>query len=92
MMMRSPLRLVPVLLTLLTCAFLLVPMVQSVLGVTIFYGTGFGLVGRLPILGFYAYAVGLFALQAWFSHWWVSCHAQGPMEALWRRWTYGRRP
>ena len=66
-------------------------LVQSVLGVTLFYGTGFGLVGRLPILGFYAYAVGLFALQAGFSHWWLSRHAQGPMEALWRRWTYGRR-
>jgi uncharacterized protein len=64
---------------------------QSVLGVTLFYGTGLGLVGRLPILGFYAYAVGLFALQAWFSHWWLSRHAQGPMESLWRRWTYGRR-
>lgn len=66
-------------------------LVQSVLGVTLFYGTGFGLAGRLPILGFYAYAVGLFALQALFSHWWLSRHAQGPMEALWRRWTYGRR-
>jgi uncharacterized protein len=66
-------------------------LVQSVLGVTLFYGTGFGLVGRLPILGFYAYAVGLFALQALFSHWWLTRHAQGPMEALWRRWTYGGR-
>ena len=66
-------------------------LVQSVLGVTLFYGTGFGLVGRLPILGFYGYAVGLFALQALFSRWWLSRHAQGPMEALWRRWTYGPR-
>jgi uncharacterized protein len=65
-------------------------LVQSVVGVVLFYGTGFGLVGRLPILGFYAYAVVLFALQAWFSRWWLARHAQGPMEALWRRWTYGK--
>jgi uncharacterized membrane protein YeiB len=28
-----------------------------------------------------------------FSRWWLQRHAQGPMEALWRRWTYpARRP
>jgi hypothetical protein len=38
----------------------------------------------------YAYATCLFAAQVLFSRWWLSRHAQGPMEALWRRWTYGR--
>jgi len=32
----------------------------------------------------------LFTLQWLFSQWWLARHAQGPMEALWRRWTYGR--
>ncbi|GAB3726385.1 DUF418 domain-containing protein [Luteimonas pelagia] len=63
---------------------------QSVIGVTVFMGIGFGLVGRLPLPAIYAYAIGLYALQALFSHWWLARHAQGPMEALWRRWTYGR--
>lgn len=63
---------------------------HSVLGVLIFYGVGLGLVGRLPIWGFYGYAVALFAAQVLFSRWWLARHAQGPMEALWRRWTYGR--
>lgn len=63
---------------------------QSVLGVTLFYGIGFGLVGRLPIWGFYGYAVALYAVQVMFSRWWLARHPQGPMEALWRRWTYGR--
>lgn len=63
---------------------------HSVLGVLLFYGIGLGLVGRLPIWGFYSYAVVLFAAQVFFSRWWLSRHAQGPMEALWRRWTYGR--
>lgn len=62
---------------------------HSVLGVVLFYGVGFGLVGRLPIWGFYGYAVALFASQILFSRWWLARHAQGPMEALWRRWTYG---
>ncbi len=63
---------------------------HSVLGVLLFYGIGFGLAGRLPIWGFYSYAVVLFAAQVVFSRWWLARHAQGPMEALWRRWTYGR--
>jgi uncharacterized protein len=63
---------------------------HSVLGVVLFYGIGLGLVGRLPIWGFYGYAVALYSAQALFSRWWLAGHAQGPMEALWRRWTYGR--
>jgi uncharacterized protein len=63
---------------------------QSVINGLVFYGIGLGLVGRLPAWGIYGYAVALFATQALFSRWWLSRHAQGPMEALWRRWTYGR--
>ena len=63
---------------------------QSVLGVVLFYGIGLGWVGRLPLWGIYAYVVVLYALQALFSRRWLARHPQGPMEALWRRWTYGR--
>ena len=62
---------------------------HSVLGVLLFYGVGLGWVGRLPVWGIYAYAVVLFAAQAVFSQWWLARQAQGPMEPLWRRWTYG---
>ncbi|MEO5629909.1 MAG: DUF418 domain-containing protein [Thermomonas sp.] len=64
---------------------------HSLLGIFVFYGVGFGMIGRMPPFAFYAYAVGLFGLQIVFSRWWLSRHAQGPMEALWRRWTYGAR-
>ena len=64
---------------------------QSVLGIVLFYGIGLGWVGRLALWQIYAYAVVLYTLQAAFSHWWLERHAQGPMEALWRRWTYGAR-
>ena len=63
---------------------------QSVLGVAVFMGIGLGMVGQLSLPGIYAYAVVLYALQILFSRWWLARHAQGPMEALWRRWTYGR--
>ena len=52
---------------------------------------GFGLLGRLPIGGIYTVAVVLFAVQVVMSRCWLAGHAQGPMEALWRRWTYGKK-
>ena len=63
---------------------------HSLLGVLLFYGIGLGWVGRSPLWAIYGYAVTLFALQIVISRWWLARHPQGPMEALWRRWTYGR--
>jgi uncharacterized protein len=65
-------------------------LLQTVLGIIIFYGIGFGLVGHLRPLGIYAVAVAIFAVQIAFSHWWLKHHDQGPMERLWRILTYGR--
>lgn len=62
---------------------------QSVVCVLIFYGIGFGQVGYWSPGVFYGFAVALFATQVAFSHQWLARHRQGPMEALWRRWTYG---
>jgi uncharacterized protein len=33
-------------------------------------------------------ALAVFALQVVVSRWWLARHAQGPLEALWRAWTY----
>jgi uncharacterized protein len=66
-------------------------LLHSILGVVIFYGIGFGLVGHLRPLGFYAVALAIFAAQLLVSRWWLARHDQGPAEALWRRATYGRR-
>ena len=62
---------------------------QTVAGIGVFYGIGFGLAGRLSYTATYAYVVVLFVAQVLFSRWWLARHAQGPMEALWRRLTYG---
>ena len=62
---------------------------QTLIGILIFYGIGFGLIGQVPPLVIYAIAVVIFAGQTAFSRWWLARHAQGPMERLWRLATYG---
>lgn len=65
---------------------------HSLLGTLIFYGIGLGLIGKLQPPIFYAIACLIFAGQIAFSRWWLARHGQGPMEALWRRLTYGHGP
>ncbi|PWF47677.1 DUF418 domain-containing protein [Massilia glaciei] len=70
-------------------------LMQSVLGVALLQGVGLGLGARLPYAGLFMYCLCVMALQAGWSHWWLARHAQGPVEALWRRHTMagiGRRP
>lgn len=61
---------------------------QSVVCVFMFYGIGLGQVGYWPPALFYGFAVTLFTVQLVASHLWLARHPQGPLEALWRRWTY----
>lgn len=63
---------------------------HSIVGGLLFYGIGFGLVGKLQPLQFYGVAAAIFGVQIVFSRWWLSRHEQGPMEALWRSMTYWR--
>ncbi len=64
---------------------------HSLVGGIIFYGIGFGLVGRLEPPEFYAVALLIFAAQILISGWWLRRYEQGPAEALWRAATYGRK-
>lgn len=63
---------------------------QSLVMTTIFYFYGLGLFGRLAL----PWALGLGALlwlgQVLLSRAWLNRHAQGPLEALWRRLAFGR--
>ena len=63
-------------------------LMHSLLGIIIFYGIGFGLVGHLPPAGYYAVALAIIAGQILFSRWWLARFEQGPMERLWRAATY----
>ncbi|NMO14274.1 DUF418 domain-containing protein [Pyxidicoccus fallax] len=65
-------------------------LMQSVLGVLLFYGCGLGLMGRLGSAAQLAVALGIFALQAVFSRLWLARFRFGPAEWLTRSLTYGR--
>lgn len=61
---------------------------QSLVMGTVFYGYGLGLYGQVSPLLFPLVAVGFVALQVGFSRVWLERFGQGPMEKLWRDYTY----
>lgn len=64
---------------------------QSLIATTLFYGYGFGLTGSVGKLGTIGIAVLIFAAQILFSVLWLRSFRHGPMEWLWRSFTYGVR-
>jgi uncharacterized protein len=66
-------------------------LLQSLVGVAVFYGIGLGLFGRLGLLAGLGGATLFFALQIVLSYWWLTFAAFGPAEWVWRQFTYGRR-
>ena len=63
---------------------------QTVIAVFIFSGFGLGLYACMERVELWALAVGIWVAQIAFSSWWLTHHAMGPLEALWRRLTYGQ--
>lgn len=63
---------------------------QTVIANLIFCGFGLGLYAYLERAELWALAAVIWAVQVGFSVWWLNHHAMGPLEALWRRLTYGR--
>lgn len=66
-------------------------LLQSLVCVAIFYGIGFDLwmrVGLAPALGI---SLAIFAVQIVLSRFWLAQFAFGPVEWLWRQFTYGKR-
>lgn len=62
---------------------------QSVLATGIFFGVGLGWIGHLAPAEFLGLGLALFGGQIVVSALWLKVFAQGPLEALWRRFTYG---
>ncbi|MDQ7968876.1 MAG: DUF418 domain-containing protein [Oxalicibacterium faecigallinarum] len=58
---------------------------QSLLGVILFQGFGFGLGQNLRPASWMAIAFAIMACQILLSRWWLSRHAQGPLESWSRR-------
>lgn len=64
---------------------------QTLLGITIYYGIGFGLGTRVGPAIFLPVAMAIFMLQVIYSNWWFRHFSYGPLEWIWRMLTYGRR-
>jgi len=63
-------------------------LLQSAVMSTVFYGYGLGLYGQVSPIWFPMVAVGFVWIQAGVSRWWLAHRQQGPLEALWRQFTY----
>ncbi len=71
---------------------LTVYLTQSLAFTTLFYGYGFGGVGRLGPFAVTVAALLIFAVQVAGCVWWVRRYRFGPVEWLWRGLTYLRLP
>jgi uncharacterized protein len=56
----------------------------------LFYGYGFGLMGRLGVAAAFAVALAVYVAQVFVSRWWLRSYRFGPLEWLWRTLTYGQ--
>ncbi len=65
---------------------------QSVIGTLVFYGYGLGLWGEVSRAGQVLGVVVVFALQMVASRWWLERFRYGPLEWLWRAFTYWQWP
>ena len=62
--------------------------VQSIIGTSIYYGFGLGMYQYTGVSFALAIGIALALLQRQFSVWWLSHHAQGPLEIVWHRLTW----
>jgi uncharacterized membrane protein YeiB len=68
-------------------------LLQTAVGLTVFYGWSFGLWNQVgPLLTMVCVIAFYFIVQVPLSRWWLASHRFGPMEWLWRALTYGRLP
>lgn len=66
--------------------------VQSVIGVSIYYGFGLGLYQYAGATLCLLIGIAIFAIQLLFSRWWLSTRRHGPLEYIWFRLTWiGRK-
>ena len=66
-------------------------LMQSLICMGVFYGFGLGRWG-MPRAQQVAFVLAVYAVQVAFSHWWLGRFQYGPMEWLWRGFTYRQVP
>jgi uncharacterized protein len=59
-------------------------LLQSVFLAIVFYGVGFGIMGRLGHAAATAIGVAFFVVQVFVARWWLTRWNMGPVEWLWR--------
>ncbi len=64
---------------------------QTIVFTTFFFGYGFGYFGKLPMRLYPLLAISFYCLQLLISALWLKRFKFGPMEALWRKMTYGNQ-
>jgi len=67
-------------------------LLQSLISTLLFHGYGLGLWGQLSRLDQVLVVLVVFALQVVVSRWWLARFRYGPMEWLWRGFTYLKLP
>ncbi|KIL51595.1 hypothetical protein KP77_11070 [Jeotgalibacillus alimentarius] len=63
-------------------------LMQSIIAVIIFNGYGFGLFGQVSKSQGVLIAIAIYSVQVVLSHMLLKRYKQGPMEFVWRKWTY----
>ncbi|SFE71419.1 DUF418 domain-containing protein [Alteribacillus iranensis] len=63
-------------------------LLQSLICIFIFYGFGFGWYGSIGVFAGTSIALIIFGMQIMFSWFWLKRFNRGPLEILWRAWTY----
>jgi uncharacterized protein len=61
---------------------------QTMFGLLVFYGFGFGLLGEIGVAASIGLAVLFFAFQVLIARWWLTRFTMGPLEWLWRALTF----
>ena len=67
-------------------------LMQSLIGLILFTGVGFGWVGQFSRSEIYGFVLAIWVFQLWYSPLWLARYRFGPVEWLWRGLTYGRFP
>lgn len=66
-------------------------LMQTIIGISLYYGVGLGLGGDIGPSIFFPIALGVYVLQILYSHLWLKYFNFGPFEWIWRQLTYWRR-
>ena len=61
---------------------------QTAFGVLLFYGLGFGMLGKIGVAAAVGAAIAFFILQILLARAWMTRFTLGPVEWLWRSLTY----